>query len=238
MGSKSRFEICCVKERMIFSLLALQTIFVPTMGLYVPTALRIRTSLIQHRALPSEEAAGGFKLDISTVSISKPMGILLEEVEPRSIEAGVRIARIDPNGAASTADILVHDRLLSVDNKSCEGLSFDEVMDLLIGAAGPLVELRVGRPTSNPSFVVVRWPNGIGVGCYSGEPLKNIAVRAIYPVKYSCDSGGCATCEHKLRDEMEGTERYVRPCVARVPKGSPRLKVLRSDRIGVVEDGR
>ncbi|KAJ8602453.1 hypothetical protein CTAYLR_001283 [Chrysophaeum taylorii] len=100
-------------------------------------------------------------------------------------------------------------------------------MDLIANARGESVELTLGRGVSR---VRIEWPNGVGTGAESGASLRTLAAAAMVPVKYSCDSGSCGTCEHKISDDA-GEERYARLCVARVPRRlGETISILPTDR--------
>lgn len=174
---------------------------------------------------------------MSYVEIAKPMGLVLEEITAGDPAGGVRVAYIDPTGNAGAASIgddpseclLVHDRILAVDQKQCMDSSFEEVMELIASAPGPRVQLTVGR---GEGVTIVAWPNGIGVGARPGDSMRDLAKRAYYKVNYSCESGGCGTCEQMIMLD-DGSTRYVRNCIARVPKESQSVLVKPSDRLGV-----
>jgi len=163
------------------------------------------------------------------------MGLVLEEIIAGDITGGVRVAYIDPSGNAGSASIgddpseclLVHDRVLAVDGKQCMDASFEEVMGCIVAANGPRVQLTVGR---GEGVKIVAWPNGIGVGARSGDSMQQCAKLAAHKVKYSCEGGGCGTCEHMIVLD-DGSERYIRPCVARVPKDQESVLVQPSDRL-------
>lgn len=144
------------------------------------------------------------------------MGLILEEVVAGSASEGVQIGRMDPTGAAVTsgADVLIFDRIVGVNGMPCALDGFDAIMGLLV-ASPPTVELTLARPSEG--LVPVRWPNGVGVGALAGESLRDVARRAMYAVKYSCEGGSCGTCEMRLAcTDDEGEERAprtVRPCV-------------------------
>jgi len=55
------------------------------------------------------------------------------------------------------------------------------------------------------------------------------AYKAKVPIKYSCSSGSCGTCEQQII-LTSGETRYVRPCMARVPRGEASIRVTKSDR--------
>jgi hypothetical protein len=192
----------------------------------LPTARRWAVSLAEEQ---QPEA-----IMMSSIIINKPLGIVLEEITAGDSTSGVRVAAIDPKGNAARVSIgedpaeclLVYDQVLAVDGKQCMGASLETIMGLIKAASSP-VGLTLGR---GEGVVIVAWPNGIGVGARSGDSFKEVAARAMYKVKYSCEGGGCGTCEQKILLD-DGTTRYVRPCVARVPKDTGSVLVEASDRI-------
>mmetsp|Transcript_25610 Transcript_25610/g.57449 ORF Transcript_25610/g.57449 Transcript_25610/m.57449 type:complete len:219 (+) Transcript_25610:33-689(+) len=170
--------------------------------------------------------------DVATVRLKKPMGMILEEIEPGNDAKGVRVGRMDPKGsAAQSGQVLILDQIATVDGNECLAEGFDTIMDLIIDAPGPEVEIGFAR---DKSTTVVRFPNGVKVGALPGEPMKFIVGRSAYPIKYSCEGGSCATCEMKMQiydlDGEEDLERYIRVCVGRVPQGSSFVGMLPSDR--------
>jgi ferredoxin len=154
------------------------------------------------------------------VRIKKPMGIVIEEIDETGL--GVRIAQINPDGAtaalcrsgSSDDDVCLRDKILAVNGEPCDVLSFEQVMDIITSAKGDEVSLLLGRPEDT---IIVKWPNGVSIAAWPGEYLGNLADLACFQISYSCRSGSCGTCEHSMETDS-GEKRYVRPCVARVPK--------------------
>mmetsp|Transcript_19701 Transcript_19701/g.62016 ORF Transcript_19701/g.62016 Transcript_19701/m.62016 type:complete len:101 (+) Transcript_19701:342-644(+) len=100
-------------------------------------------------------------------------------------------------------------------------------MDLIRTSPGESVDLTLGRGVSR---VCIQWPNRVRTAAKPGDSMRVLAAEALVPVKYSCDSGGCGTCEHKIVDG-DGEGRYTRICVARVPKAPPQITIVPSDRV-------
>ena len=73
------------------------------------------------------------------------MGLVLEEVAPGQPEA--RIIRVDPKGnaAASGADLLVYDRITSVNGVACATAGFYIEIEMLVAAPGPNARFIHGR---------------------------------------------------------------------------------------------
>lgn len=70
-----------------------------------------------------------------TVSLSKPLGIVLEECEAGGKATGVKVASISEGGAADRCGkILRGDTLLKIQDADVSNSDFDSVMDMLIAA--------------------------------------------------------------------------------------------------------
>eukprot|EP00565_Helicotheca_tamesis_P008636 CAMPEP_0185729798 /NCGR_PEP_ID=MMETSP1171-20130828/7345_1 /TAXON_ID=374046 /ORGANISM="Helicotheca tamensis, Strain CCMP826" /LENGTH=187 /DNA_ID=CAMNT_0028398717 /DNA_START=125 /DNA_END=688 /DNA_ORIENTATION=- len=162
-----------------------------------------------------------------TVKLTKPMGIILEEVDETNCQSGVIIKDIDPMGNAAAAsrkgdaDICIRDKVLAVNNEDVEFKTFENIMDLIVSSEGSDISVTLGR---SPGSVALRWPNGVGVAAQPGEHFCDLALLAKFRISYSCTSGGCGTCEQSIISEKTN-QRYVRPCVSRVPKGADFLTV-------------
>mmetsp|Transcript_13421 Transcript_13421/g.25193 ORF Transcript_13421/g.25193 Transcript_13421/m.25193 type:complete len:211 (+) Transcript_13421:3124-3756(+) len=183
------------------------------------------------------------------VTLKKPMGIILESDEQDNNEEGIIIKQIDPLGNTASAcrdnpqgiDICIRDRIIQVDNVDVSNnKSLEDVMKLIINGPNETVHLVLGRPKD---AIVMKWWNGISVAVNPGERVKDIArYEACVKIKYSCDTGGCGICECSMLtvgqkqegqgDQGRGSERYFRPCVARVPKGPSMIWVKPSGSCG------
>lgn len=163
------------------------------------------------------------------VTLSKPMGLVIEEADANNARSGVQISSINSDGAGAWKNICVGDKILEIDENNCSEKTFDEVMEIIISSPSKFIRLTLGRPSK---AVSVRWPNGVGVASLPGKYLGNVAVDALYyDIDYSCQSGSCATCEQRMiSDGSEDGARYVRPCVARVPSGVSSVVIEPSDR--------
>mmetsp|Transcript_28633 Transcript_28633/g.41803 ORF Transcript_28633/g.41803 Transcript_28633/m.41803 type:complete len:245 (-) Transcript_28633:719-1453(-) len=156
-----------------------------------------------------------------TIQLTKPLGIVLEEIDAFDSTAGVIILEIDPKGNAAAAfrrgdaDICLYDKILAVNNRDVEFSTFENVMDQIITSEGNDVSLTLGRA---PDTITVRWPNGVGVAAKPGDHFCDLAGLAKCKIPYGCTNGGCGTCEQSIVTD-KGDQRYVRPCVSRVPKG-------------------
>jgi len=187
------------------------------------------------------------------VTLSKPMGIIFEEDEANP-DAGTVVKRIDPHGQTAAAcrfdpegvDICVRDTVIEVNGRDVKNKSLEDIMQMIMD--GPQkIELVLSRPAD---AVVVCWPNGISVAAKPGDSFGFIAQHeAFINIPYSCTNGGCGSCEQSILSEDGGVSviarvylifltnmlssqslRYIRPCVARVGKGSPAIIVNPSDR--------
>mmetsp|Transcript_5608 Transcript_5608/g.8345 ORF Transcript_5608/g.8345 Transcript_5608/m.8345 type:complete len:226 (+) Transcript_5608:53-730(+) len=189
---------------------------------------RIQETCIFGSDCKSEEILSEHK-----VTLRKPMGLILEESDEYGASCGVMIKQIDPAGEtgvacrSKNADICVRDKILSVNGKECADDSFDNVMDLLIDGPDE-IDLILGRPEN---AVIVKWSNGIAVAAKPGDYFGQIAQdEAFVKIPYSCSNGGCGTCEQQILFTKDGSQRYIRPCVSRVPKTSSMIIVNGSDR--------
>ena len=161
---------------------------------------------------------------IKSVKISKPLGIIVEEADANDPSQGVCIGSIDEGGnaASSGTDICIHDAIVSVNGVDCVAKSFEEVMDLIVSCETPEVELSLARLEGR---VAVRWPNGVCVAAPVGEYLGNVASEARFRAPYSCRSGSCGSCEQNAVIDNK-TEKKLRPCSAKVPKGVEIIEFL------------
>eukprot|EP00814_Leptocylindrus_danicus_P017597 CAMPEP_0116031862 /NCGR_PEP_ID=MMETSP0321-20121206/17810_1 /TAXON_ID=163516 /ORGANISM="Leptocylindrus danicus var. danicus, Strain B650" /LENGTH=168 /DNA_ID=CAMNT_0003507155 /DNA_START=419 /DNA_END=925 /DNA_ORIENTATION=+ len=166
------------------------------------------------------------------------MGIVLSEVSEVDPFAGICISSIDQHGAAAGSNskklaiqdnggiVCINDIIVSVDGHNCQNETFEEVMGRIIQADGENVALTLGREEDN---VIVSWLNGICVSCRPGDSFGAVAYAAQADIQYSCSSGSCGTCEQQILSE-DGSSRFIRPCVARVPKVTKPIFVFPSDR--------
>lgn len=126
----------------------------------VPSAAADRTMPVvmqQGKPFRSDDEYDYFRMPKQlTVTLSKPLGAMLEECAP----SGVRVDDLQDGGSASATGLLKKgDRLRTIQGEDVSQASFDTVMELL-GAAPDEVELGVLR------FVVVRKPREVAA------PLK------------------------------------------------------------------
>jgi hypothetical protein len=169
------------------------------------------------------------KLDQIDVSVEKPMGIIIEEIDVENPKAGVRIASVNPGGnaarAMSSTRACVHDVVLAINGVSCLDKDFDQIMEEITTSSSERVTLTLGRDSK---AIVISFPNGINVAARSGEYLGNVAQTAQYrEISYKCRSGGCGTCEQNAEIDGKGP-RLMRPCVATVPKDCKTIKFLKN----------
>ena len=168
-------------------------------------------------------AARGFSLPTFSVSLEKPLGIMLEERGDGGGGAVVVDLATGGNAEASGA-VLEGDVLVRVGDREVADASFDDIMGAFEAADGA-VDLQFARPAGT---VVVRFPTGRAVAARSGDRLRAVAEEARHAATYNCGDGGCGSCEHAYRGG-DGAPRFVRLCVARVPKGFPELRLLDAD---------
>jgi hypothetical protein len=121
----------------------------------------------------------------------------------------------------------VGDTVIAVDSQACDDFRLEQVMDT-IGEASSPVQLTLRRAPGTVSVVFSQ--NGVAVAALPGTPICNLALDANVQILYSCKNGGCGTREHAMVSQEDASGRYVRPCVAKVPKGSKRIVIVPSDR--------
>lgn len=186
---------------------------------------------------------------IQTIQLKKPMGIILEEIDETDSNAGVQIKQIDPHGQTALAcsrdaslDICIRDRIIAINDEICASEPFESIMEKIIESPNP-VTFTLARLKD---ATVITWPNGISVASSPGDSFGNIArSEALVSLQYSCSNGGCGTCEQSMiieeplredngfeKDVIRQSQRYIRPCVARVPKlkDGTKITVAPSDR--------
>lgn len=187
-----------------------------------------------------------------SVSIRKPMGLVLEEMDANDPTGGVHVIEILSPGHAVEAStsrcgsedfLAIGDRIVAVEGVDCRSWTFDRIMERLREAPNP-VPMEFERQAGT---VTLGFDNGVVVAAKSGEILGNVANQAnVASIQYDCRSGSCGVCEQKLvllpqplseggGDDKKINERqqqqYVRPCIACVPnKPGRRFRVLPSDR--------
>eukprot|EP01041_Mallomonas_annulata_P004426 gene4426-8814_t len=141
------------------------------------------------------------------VSISKPLGLVLEEVELNK-KKGVYVGDCAPGGkAAAVKTIYPGLFLIEVNGINVKSYDFDSVMDILINA--PLdqnIKLVFVDPRSvekGPANINVKLPDGRTalVSCLKGQNLREVLLGAnidVYDMKgklTNCSGGGqCGTC--------------------------------------------
>mmetsp|Transcript_8236 Transcript_8236/g.11986 ORF Transcript_8236/g.11986 Transcript_8236/m.11986 type:complete len:232 (-) Transcript_8236:2351-3046(-) len=166
-------------------------------------------------------------LDKTTVSVEKPMGIVIEEIDLDNPTGGVRIASVNPEGNAAKISskmiLCVHDIILAVNGVPSENKTFDQIMDEIRQTEMKTVALTLGRDSE---AAIISFPNGINVAAKPGEYLGNIAQTALYNrIPYKCKAGGCGTCEQSVIVDGKGP-RLMCPCVAQIPKKCKSIEIL------------
>jgi ferredoxin len=211
------------------SFLILSCCLLETSGLLALLGVSARPRLALQLYETLDATAYEFVTEINA-RIKKPMGLVIEEIDETGL--GLRIAQINPDGATAalcrsgSADVCIRDKILAVNGEPCGVLSFEEVRDLITSTPDDEVRLLLGRPEG---AIPVKWPNGVSVAAWPGEYLGNLADLACFQISYSCRSGSCGSCEHSI--ETDSTKkRYVRPCVARVPKDAAWAVMHHTDR--------
>jgi ferredoxin len=199
--------------------LILSCCLLETSGLLAFLGVSARPPRPAHQLYEALDAAAYEFVTEIEARINKPMGIVIEEIDETGL--GVRITQINPDGATAmlcrsgSANVCLRDKILAVNAVPCSVLSFEQVMDMITSTPGDEVSLLLGRPEGT---IPVKWPNGVSIAAWPGEYLGNLAGLAGFQISYSCRSGSCGSCEHSIETDGSGETRYVRPCVARVPK--------------------
>jgi len=83
------------------------------------------------------------------VSVPKPLGVVLEEVEPDAAR-GVYAIECDEASAAYAAGVRAGDKIIAVTKRDATGATFDQVMNVLVGADSP-VALTLEREGDAPA---------------------------------------------------------------------------------------
>jgi hypothetical protein len=197
----------------------------------------------------TEEVETEVQMQQSTLRVQKPLGIIIEERNLENPEAGVQIASLNPKGNAAMSKkdgdgfcgVSIRDHIVAINGQDCRHCTFEQVMEMLTSlspADNVEVQLTLERPmtSSNTKFAIVEFPNGVSITAKSGEVLGALAQEAgcgAPKISYSCRNGGCGTCEHAVdlyqsqdNDSDEGSRRYLRPCVSRIPRKIAKLRLL------------
>lgn len=167
-----------------------------------------------------------------SVTLAKPMGLVLEEAEDemgvvKIVSMGGTAARASQRGEA---DLCVGDIVVKVGTKPCTDWTFDDIMEAILEESDP-VTLTLRRPDD---VIPVKFlENGVCIAAKPGMSIGALGFMAKAKIPYSCRNGGCGTCEHiMVTGTADGkmTERYVRPCVGKVPKGAQSITIIPPDR--------
>lgn len=142
-----------------------------------------------------------------TVSVSRPLGVVFEEVEENS-QRGVYVYEVSEGNIKATGTIHQGMMLLSVNDQDVRRCHFDQVMDL-IKAVSEDTDLVLTFMDSNDIFrgkaiLNVKLPDGGGVRtieCLKGQMLRDVLTQAqldVYDLRgkmTNCGGGGvCGTC--------------------------------------------
>jgi ferredoxin len=156
------------------------------------------------------------------------MGLILEEDEE-----GVKIVSV--GGAAAQAskggviDLCVGDTVVKVGNKDCTVLSFDQIMEAIANESDP-VDLTLRRDAD--AIPVKFLENGVCIAAKPGMSIGALGFMAKADIPYSCRNGGCGTCQHVMvthSRDGKSKERYVRPCVGKVPEEADCVSIIPCD---------
>lgn len=178
------------------------------------------------------------------VSLSKPMGLMMEEVE----EGEARGVMVLDMASGSALERQLNSRAVTVDSLICIGdvlveigndgndpidaltLTFDQVMTILADSPEP-VQLTFRRPAHH--IAVLFASTGMATACPRGTPVRELSRQTRAPIPYDCNTGYCGTCEQVALTD-NGETKYVRPCVASVGSKSKVITIANSDSLSAM----
>mmetsp|Transcript_31831 Transcript_31831/g.65360 ORF Transcript_31831/g.65360 Transcript_31831/m.65360 type:complete len:313 (+) Transcript_31831:94-1032(+) len=156
------------------------------------------------------------------ITLSLPMGLILEEMDACDSTHGVVIVGILPggnaaksngdvfasnnimnrnNGAVKDKCICIRDKIMSINGKPCHDKSFDEVMDFiqcsnLSSKSNSHVTMQLGRLQGSTVLHYSCNDNrGVCIAAKAGESYGFLAQRCGVDIDYNCRNGSCLTCQ-------------------------------------------
>lgn len=141
--------------------------------------------------------------DIISVSLSKPLGLVLEEVEPNE-KRGVFVGECSPDGRAKASGKITRGQLLlEVNGIDVRNYDFDSVMDILIDAPVDktieLILIDAKKVQNGPANLSVKLPDGrtVTVNSLKGQNMRRVLLDAgidLYGAKGFANCGGGGSC--------------------------------------------
>ena len=115
-----------------------------------------------------------------TITLKKPMGLILSEVSESDPYAGICISSMMISGnsvrfnleqketiVGETKDMIcLYDVILAVNGNECRHEAFEQIMDRIASSDGDVCTLTLGKKKGS---VAVQWPNGVCLRCMPGD---------------------------------------------------------------------
>lgn len=164
------------------------------------------------------------------------MGLILEQDESSDDDKGVYIASMSGDAARASQggiiDLCIGDTVVKVGSRECTDWSLEQVMQEIVNVddAKP-VDLTLRRPSN--AVPVKFMDNGACIAAQPGMSIGALGFMANSDIPYSCRNGGCGTCQHVMvthGTDGKSKQQYVRPCVAKVPKGMRSVSIFPCDK--------
>ncbi|KAL7472936.1 hypothetical protein ACHAXS_013316 [Conticribra weissflogii] len=161
------------------------------------------------------------------ITLSLPMGLVLEELDASDSSYGVVIVGIIPGGNAAKSNIdvfasknshnrksgtikdkciCIRDKVMSIDGKPCHDKSFDEVMNFIHCSNSSSkanichVTMQLGRlQGSTVLHYSCTDSGGVCIAAKQGESYGFLAQKCGVDIDYKCRNGSCRTCLRWMR---------------------------------------
>lgn len=161
------------------------------------------------------------------------MGLVLEQdLNGTNDDSSVKITSMTGHAAEASKggmiDACIGDVVVKVDNKDCTNWTLDEILEEIgnLDLDEP-VDLTLQRPAT--AIPVKFMDTGACVCALPQMSIGALGFQACSEITYECRNGNCGTCQHVMVTHfMDGTtkQQYVRPCVAKVPKGVSSVAII------------
>lgn len=173
-----------------------------------------------------------------SVALYKPMGLILQQEDTENEDDGNAVKIAEIKGAAAKAsqggiiDVCIGDVVVKVGTKECTNWTLEQVMDEIseIDDESQPVDLTLQRPAD--AIPVKFMDTGACIAAKEDMSIGALGFMANSEISYSCRNGNCGTCQHVMvTHDLKGRTRqeYVRPCVAKVPKGMRSVSIIPCD---------